>query len=659
MATLALWGGASLEQLSHLDLIASLGIRTLRVPLTWGRVAPHGLLCPDWRWADERLERMRALGIKPVLTLVQRGACPALDAAFAEGLAELAAAVAERYPWVTGWTPVDAPLSLALEQAGEQAQLRALCRLLRGTALAMEAVRAVNAAAQLVQSEAFRATHATPALRWRAEVQNELRWASLDLLTGRFERNAALQAARVHGSLEAEALGELCCSPDLVVLDYGLERERLLDERGDVPHGGGAELVGPLGALQVAWRRFGLPLALETEPPSPLVGERAGVRGPSSERRYSTRDDQLRWLDETHRAVEQAQAEGVDAKALVVTPLLGPSGAFDVRGERPRQTALAYDIRARIGGTERGRDAALDSPGWWRREARRRRSRPLLIIGAPGSLARALAAACQERGLSWFTTGRAQLDAGDVESVARALQELEPWAVINAAGFTRVDAAEAQPAACHRENAVAPALLAMHCGRARLPFVTFSSDLVFDGRSGRAYVEDDRTNPLSEYGRAKSAAERHVLHENPRALVVRTGALFGGPGSRDFAGRVLSALERGAPVAAAADHVVSPAYVPDLANGVLDLLFDRACGLWHLTSRGHLTCEELARELARRAGYDAAAVRGLPSAELHVALRPRSSVLSSRHGDLLPSLSSALARFGEAQRGRRSTPRAA
>jgi len=667
------WGEASLERAGELDLIASLGIRTLRMPLLWRRVAPDGLFCPDWRWADERLDRMRALGIKPVLTLVQPGAVPPLDASFAEGLAEFAAAAAERYPWVTLWTPVHAPLSLALQQAGERSRLKALCALLEGTVLAMHAVRDVNAAARLVQTEEFRATHATPALRWQAELDDELRWLSLDVLTGRFERNAALQAALVRESIEREALRfflERPCVPDVLAIDYALERERLLDERvdryplsarsGDVAdveavRAAGDGLAGHLGALRLTWHRYELPLAL------------------TGACTHAAREEQLRWLDEAFRAAAQAQAESIDVRALSIGPLFGERGAFDVRGELPRQTALAYELRARIEGAAPSRHPALESPGWWQRESRltfpavgtlsredsrllpvrvtgrRRSSRPLLITGAPGSLATALGEACQERCLSWVATTRAELDPGDVESIARALERYEPWAVVNAAGFTRLDAAEGLPALCHRENAVAPALLAMHCARSRLPYVTFSTDLVFDGRGGRAYVEGDRTNPLSVYGRAKSAGERHVLREHPKALVVRAGALFGGPGERDFAARVLSALERGQPFEAASDHVVSPSYVPDLAHAVLDLLFDRARGVWHLTNRGHLTCEELARELASRAGHDAKQVLGVSSARLHLALRPRSSVLASRNGDLLPSLSSALARFAQAR----------
>ncbi|MBL8950646.1 MAG: sugar nucleotide-binding protein [Myxococcaceae bacterium] len=607
-----LWAAAELDGVGDAALVSALGVTRVRVPVLWQRVAPDGLFCPDWRDVDVRLDRLRALRLEPVVTLVQSGAVPAVDGRFAATLAELAVAVVERYPWVKCFTPVHAPVSLALERAGEAAQLRALCRFVEGTSLAMQAVRAVSPNARLVQTEDLRTS--------KLDVDDELGWLGLDLLTGRFERNAALQAARVRGSIAAsqlEPFEELAYPPDVLLLDWALERD--------------ARRAGPLGALLHASRRYELPLALGGAPP------------PS----FPARDEQLRWLDECVSAVRE-----VGGIALTLSQVFGPHGAYDVRGEHPRKTALAHALGER---RPAARSPALEAPCRWKRgqhSTRRRRSRPVLITGAPGSLARALAAACQERSLAWVATPRDELDVTDFAGIGQALERYEPWAVVNAAGFTRVDAAEVAPGRCHRENAMAPALLAMQCARVEVPLVTFSSDLVFDGDGGHSHVEGDAVDARSVYARTKVAGEQHVLRLHAGALVVRAGPLFGGPGERDFAARVSAALERGETFEAASDHLVSPAYAPDLTNAVLDLLFDRASGLWHLTNRGQLTVEELARALASRAGLAAGRVVGVPSARLHVARRPRSSVLASSRGDVLPSLSSALTRFSESWRER-------
>src|SRR5918998_3650742 len=86
-------------RLSDLDRFAELGIRALRYPVLWERTAPHGLAQADWSWADERLGRLRALGIRPIVGLVHHGSGPRhtnlVEPTFATGLAEFARAVAE------------------------------------------------------------------------------------------------------------------------------------------------------------------------------------------------------------------------------------------------------------------------------------------------------------------------------------------------------------------------------------------------------------------------------------------------------------------------------------------------------------------------------------------------------------------------------------
>ena len=97
------WSG-HYGRLDDLDRIATLGIRTLRVPLLWERIAPDGLAAADWSWTDAMLGRLRELGVRPIATLVHHGSGPRgthlLDGDFAPGLANFAGEVASRYPWM-------------------------------------------------------------------------------------------------------------------------------------------------------------------------------------------------------------------------------------------------------------------------------------------------------------------------------------------------------------------------------------------------------------------------------------------------------------------------------------------------------------------------------------------------------------------------------
>src|SRR5205085_1380981 len=164
----------------------------LRYPVLWERE-------PQWEWADERLGRLRELGVRPLVGLVHHGSGPRhtslLDPAFPEKLAAYARRVAERYPWVEDWTPVNEPLTTARfsclygfwypHRRDALSFARALLNQVRAVVLAMRAIREVVPGARLVQTDDLGKTHATPPLAYQAEHENGRRFATWDLLCGR------------------------------------------------------------------------------------------------------------------------------------------------------------------------------------------------------------------------------------------------------------------------------------------------------------------------------------------------------------------------------------------------------------------------------------------------------------------------------------------
>jgi dTDP-4-dehydrorhamnose reductase len=145
---------------------------------------------------------------------------------------------------------------------------------------------------------------------------------------------------------------------------------------------------------------------------------------------------------------------------------------------------------------------------------------------------------------------------------------------------------------------------------------------------------------------SKTEAERRVADAFPRALIVRSSAFFGPTDDGNFLSAALQTVSEGRPFRAASDCVVSPTYVPDLADAVLDLLIDREHGLWHLANRGEVTWAEFARAGAEAAGLDASFIRFTPSRLMGLrAARPAYSALGSARGLLLPSLEDAIARY--------------
>jgi dTDP-4-dehydrorhamnose reductase len=688
-------------RLSDLELIASLGIRTLRYPVLWERIAPAGLKTADWSWADERLGRLRELGIRPIIGLLHHGSGPRftslIDPSFPEGLAEFAAAVAARYPWVDAYTPVNEPLTTARFSGmyghwyphGRDGLTfsHALVNQCRAVALSMRAIRRINPDARLVQTEDLSKTHSTRRLSYQAEFENERRWLTFDLLKGSVDREHPMWSYLCGlGLQEAELDWFLINStaPDIIGINHYLTSERFLDERlGRYPlnsHGGNdrdryadVEAVrvlldgtcGPRELLREAWERYRSPLA--------ITEAHLGC----------SREEQLRWLLEVWEAAQSLRCEDVEISAVTVWSLFGAyewnslvtrreghyeAGAFDLRAPQPRPTALAKMTRELATGNKPSHPA-LDSPGWWKRPDRllyppvytylREQSpvtsqasigegatRPLLITGASGTLGQALARACISRGLAYRLLTRREMDIADSASVSAAIKEYEPWAVVNAAGYVRVDDAERESGLCHRENTVGPAVLAAACAQAGVAFLTFSSDLVFDGAKRAPYVESDPLAPLNTYGRCKAEAEAGVSTAYPASLVVRTSAFFSPWDDYNFITVALRALAAGDIYFAADDCWVSPTYVPDLTQASLDLLIDGEQGVWHLANVGAITWADLARRAARLADLDESRVEGRPMTSLGLtAPRPRYSVLGSERGALLPSLECALARY--------------
>lgn len=272
--------------------------------------------------------------------------------------------------------------------------------------------------------------------------------------------------------------------------------------------------------------------------------------------------------------------------------------------------------------------------------------RPILITGANGTLGRAFQRICHIRGLEAVALTRQELDITDAASVARALDAHQPWAVVNTAGYVRVDEAENDAARCYAQNTTGPAILALACAQQQLPFLTYSSDLVFDGRKAAPYLEPDAPQPLNVYGNSKRLAEQRVLEQYSQALVVRTSAFFGPWDEYNFVHFALQAAREGRPFEAAEDAVIAPTYVPDLVNVSLDLLIDGEQGIWHLANDTACTWSELAQQAIQLAGLDPAVVRPRPMASFGwPAPRPHYSVLKSVHGPLLPCLESGLHRY--------------
>jgi len=271
---------------------------------------------------------------------------------------------------------------------------------------------------------------------------------------------------------------------------------------------------------------------------------------------------------------------------------------------------------------------------------------PILVIGKNGTLGKAFARICEERCINYHLLSRQDCDISDINAIDAAIDHFKPWAIINAAGYVRVDEAEMDAESCMRDNTNGPANLAVACQRHGVQLVSFSSDLVFDGQKPTPYVESDMPNPLNVYGRSKAQSEILVQKAFPGALLIRTSAFFGPWDEYNFAYYVQKSLSQYETINVAKDIYISPTYVPHLVHTTLDILIDGETGIWHLANKASLTWSEFAHLIAHRFRLDPSLIRSHNARDLNFAAqRPFNSVLGSERGHLLPTLETALDEF--------------
>ncbi len=574
------------RRIEDLDRFAELGIAAIRYPVLWERTAPEDPLAADWSWSDPRLARLREHGIRPIVGLVHHGSGPIgtdlLDPEFPAMLARYAGAVAERYPWVMDYTPVNEPLTTARFSAlyghwyphhrDEASCFRAVLTQCKGVAAAMRAIRKVNPDARLIQTEDMGEIFARPAIAAQAAYENERRWLSLDLLTGRVVPGHSIWDRLMAEGITEEELWPLSdepCPPDIIGINHYLTSERLLDERleryPEWSHGGNGELEyadieavrvcadGPGGwrrLLKAAWDRYGLPVA--------ATEVHLGC----------SREEQLRWVAEAWSTAKDLRADGADIRAVTVWSLLGAfgwnrlviqeggdyePGVFDLRAPTPRPTAIAHLVADLAAGKEPSHPV-LAVPGWWRRPSRYHYTpvdrngtdvtlldQPELPDGAPailvisedGPLGDAFEARCAIRAIP---CNRLDIVASS-EWTANALAVIaydRPWAVV----------LTTPPADILPEDAAA---VARACAEAGIPLLYCSP-----GPSGLLGARDG----------AAQAVERSIIKAHPDALIIW---------ARPFP-------KSGTVSDPEADPVK---IVHDLCEASMDLLIDGERGVWH------------------------------------------------------------------------------
>jgi dTDP-4-dehydrorhamnose reductase len=252
-----------------------------------------------------------------------------------------------------------------------------------------------------------------------------------------------------------------------------------------------------------------------------------------------------------------------------------------------------------------------------------------VVLGAEGQLGFALATLLPDA----LGFSRGQVSVTDAGAVRALVEDVRPEVVFNCAAYNAVDRAESEPDLAREVNAQGPFNAAVACRGTGSQLVHFSTNFVFDGELGRPYVESDVPAPLGAYARSKLEGERLVMEALPRALVIRTAAVFGhrppGIRSASFPDRILALARRSEPLAVVSDQMVNPTYAADLAAAAVGLAQARLEGVAHVVGAGCCGWDEFARAVLAETGVQAE-VRGIASSTLvSPARRPLNGCLGS------------------------------
>jgi dTDP-4-dehydrorhamnose reductase len=245
----------------------------------------------------------------------------------------------------------------------------------------------------------------------------------------------------------------------------------------------------------------------------------------------------------------------------------------------------------------------------------------VLVLGGGGQVASAVVAAAPAHHQVVART-RAELDIGDERAVARAVAETQPEWIVNAAAYTAVDLAEDKPAHAIAVNDTAVGVLTAAAANAGCRLLHLSTDFVFDGKSNRAYLPADPTNPLSAYGMSKLGGERQVLNGAGAGIVLRTAWVYAAAG-RNFVLTMLRLMREKEQVSVVCDQIGTPTWAGGIATAIWGLIEVGAPGgVYHWTDLGLASWYDFAVAIQDEALARGLLSRGVPITPISSAAYP-------------------------------------
>lgn len=225
----------------------------------------------------------------------------------------------------------------------------------------------------------------------------------------------------------------------------------------------------------------------------------------------------------------------------------------------------------------------------------------ILITGCNGQLGRALNKQLAGRtDLELVNTDVQELDITNIDKVMALTEQVKPYAVINCAAHTGVDACETQAELAYRINAIGPRNLSIAATRYGAKMMQISTDYIFPGDAKKPYIEFDAPGPKGMYGATKLAGENFVKEFSDNYFILRTAWLYGD--GKNFVKTMLRLSETNDTVRVVGDQYGTPTSARELAKAMDYLLLTDNYGTFHATCEGESNWADFTEEIFRLAG---------------------------------------------------------
>ncbi|MDD5064926.1 MAG: dTDP-4-dehydrorhamnose reductase [Phycisphaerae bacterium] len=216
----------------------------------------------------------------------------------------------------------------------------------------------------------------------------------------------------------------------------------------------------------------------------------------------------------------------------------------------------------------------------------------IAILGGKGMLGSDLALACQQHRLIANVLDLPEFDITNEKHLSDALKNVD--AVINCAAYTNVEKAESESELSYKVNAEAVGRLGFAAKQAGVWVLHISTDFVFDGTSGRPYVETDKPNPVNVYGASKLAGEELLVESRCSYCIMRVEWTYGSRGS-NFVTKMIERAKTGKSLKVVDDQIGSPTATVEVAKTICNLLPKKPQDLFHFASTGYVSRFEMAK----------------------------------------------------------------